>query len=537
MRCSNSHWLLWGVLLLVATLPGCGTESGPAPGKIVRIDLPGDPSSLSLIGKTDRNAARLAAQLTDSLVQYDAELILQPRLAESWEFSADRLTLTFRLRPGVLWHDGRPVTADDVVFTVNKVREPALANRPWAPLFRDLTAIEAVDELTVRATYGAATPDVLEGWQLPILPRHLAEADEDLLTGEFVKHPVGCGPYRFVRYVPGREIVLEANASYWDGAPSIDRLLFKIYPDQRTRYQALLSGELDVATLSSNLWKEAQTSSDAAHLSSVVFYQFRVWCVFWNQDGSNPFFDDPRVRRAMVLALDRDAFTQSVLFGLARAVPTTWGPDPYWADPSVESWSHDPVEAARLLDEAGWRDADGDGVRERDGRPFEFTLTTVASTQKLADHLAAWQQQSLAELGVRMKIESLEWQTLRERRDAKMFEAVSFSLFLTRNPDQFELYHSTAKDGGYNFYGLDDPEVDRLLERGRQTFEPAARREVYFELQRRLHDLEPLTTLFNFATPVLFDRRLEGVRPSPLGHLVTVEGPRSWHWTGDAHED
>jgi len=531
---SNVRRRLCIVLIGVATLLGCGqapNATRTVSRNVVRVDLQGDPASLSLIGRTDRNAARLAVQLTDSLVQYDSELNLQPRLAESWEFSADRLTLTFRLRSGVRWHDGQPVTADDVVFTVNKVQEPALANRPWAPLFRDLSAIEAIDELTVRATYHLATPDVLEGWRLPILPRHLAQADDDLLAGEFAKHPVGCGPFRFVRYVPGQEIVLEANADYWDGAPAIDRLIFKIYPDQRTRYQALLSGELDTATLSSNLWHEAQSSAAAAHLGSVVFYQFRVWCVFWNQDGSNPFFTDPRVRRAMVLALDRDAFINSVLFGMARPVPTTWGPDPYWADPALQSWSYDPVEAARLLDAAGWVDADGDGIRERNGEPFEFTLTTVASTQKLSDHMAAWQQQSLAELGVRMKIETLEWQTLRDRRDAHLFEAVSFSLFLTRNPDQFELYHSTAKDDGYNFYGLDDPEIDRLLEQGRELFDPLARREVYYELQRRLHEREPLTTLFNFATPVLFDRRLEGIQPSPLGHLVTTEGPRQWHWT------
>lgn len=528
-------WLLAAGVLLA---PACGGGADPAGQAVtVRAQLSDDPASLSLIGKTDRNAEILAVQITDSLVQYDAELNLLPRVAESWELSDDRLTVTFRLRDGVRWHDGEPVTADDVVFTVDRVRDPSVENRAWGPALQDLAAVEALDARTVRARYGAASPDFLEAWRMPLLPRHLAARDEDLLTGQFARHPVGCGPFRFVRYVADQEIVLEANDDYWDGRPRIDRLVLKIFPDQGTAYQALLAGELDIVTLTSGLWNEARNQAGIERFEAFTYSMLSVWTIFWNQDGDNSCFTDARVRRAMVLALDRESFAASVVHGLARPGVTTYHPGTIWADPEIRPWPHDPDEAARLLDEAGWRDGDRDGVREKAGRPFRFTLMIPASQQRLNDHIAAWLQQSWAEVGVAAEIEKLEWQAFREKRNAGRFDAATFSLTFTTSPDQYELYHSSARETGFNFYGLSDPEIDRLCEAGRRVFDVEERREIYRRLQARLHEQEPLTCLFYFSSPVLHDRRLRGVVASPLDYWRTTQGPRVWRWTGAAAGD
>jgi peptide/nickel transport system substrate-binding protein len=499
----------------------------------VRALLSHDPPSLSLIGKTDRNSAILAAQLTDALLQYDPGMELRPRLAESYEHSEDRLTVTFRLRPGVRWHDGRPVTAEDVVFSVAQARDPAVENRTFAPLFRDVVSVEAVDEGTVRARYARATPDALEAWRLPIIPQHLAERGAELLTGAFARQPVGCGPFRFVRYRPGEEIVLEANDDYWDGRPHIDRLVFRIYPDARTGFQALLTGDVDIMVVTPDLWVEAGQSEAGSRLESLLYYRLNVWQVGWNQDGSNPFFTDPRVRHAMLLALDRDKFIDRVVHGLARPAATTFHPDLVWTDPGLEPLPHDPDAARRLLDEAGWRDSDGDGVRDRDGRPFRFTLTILAATQAINDQMAAWQQQAWAEIGIRAEIEKLEWGQFRERRRAHAFEAAMAGMSFTPSPDQLELYHSTAREEGFNYAGLADPEIDRLLERGRTTWDRDERVRIYHRLQRRLVELQPIGCLLHFATPVLHDRRLHGVEPSPLDHWRTSRGPRVWRWVPD----
>jgi peptide/nickel transport system substrate-binding protein len=519
-------------ILFLALAAGCSGEPVEPQTEtiVVRANLQDDPASLSLIGKTDRSAEILAVQLTDSLVQYDSKLNLLPRVAESWEFSDDRLTLTFHLRPGVRWHDGSPVTAEDVVFTVHKVMDPAVENRPWAPEFKDLLSIEAPDERTVVARYGVATPDVLEAWRLPLIPKHLAAMDEDLLTGEFSRHPVGCGPFRFVRYRPGQEIVLEANDDYWDGRPAVDRLVMKIYPDQRTAYQALLAGDLDITVLTSPLWVEARASSEADRFDGFVYTLFSTWIVFWNQDGSNPYFTDPGVRKAMVLALDRESFIASVVHGHARPGATTYHPDTIWYDRSVRPLPYDPDEAARLLAEAGWRDRDGDGVLDKDGRPFEFTLLIPASTQQLNDQIAVWQQQSWSEIGIKAEIEKLEWQAFRKRRNSRQFHAASHSLTFSANPDHYELYHSSARGEGFNFSGLADPGIDRLVEQGRRTFDFEARREIYHQLQRLLQEAEPITCLFYFSSPVIHDKRLHGVAPSPLDFWRTAEGARVWRW-------
>jgi peptide/nickel transport system substrate-binding protein len=485
---------------------------------------------MSLVGKWDRATEIVALQITDSLFQYDPTLQLVPRVAESAHWSDDRTEVELRLRDGVRWHDGRPVTADDVVFTVERVRDPAVENRTFADLFRDLVSIEAIDPRTVRARFRAASPGAMEAFLVPLLPRHIAGDDRDLLAGSFVQHPIGCGPFRFVAYRHGESIELEANDDYWDGRPSIDRLVLRIYPDAATSYQALLKGELDVASVAPALWDEAQRSADAARFAAFSFATLSVWPIVWNESPSTPYFHDARVRQALVHALDRETFSRTVARGLARPGVTTFHPDTVWADPELKPRPYDPRRSAELLDQAGWVDSDGDGVRDRDGVPFRFTLLLPVGTMQLTRQIAEWEQQSWAALGVRAEIRQLEWQAFRELRNAGKFDAASYSLVFTPEPDQFwGLFHSRATDA-YNVFGFADAEVDRLLEAGRAAAGEDERRSLYRALQRRLYELEPVSCTFYFSTPVLHDRRLEGVTPSPLDYWRTTRGPRVWRW-------
>jgi peptide/nickel transport system substrate-binding protein len=480
---------LWIAASLAVGCSG-GGEAPPAgarPPVTVRALMSHDPPSLSLLGKMDRNGELLASQLTDALVQFNEKMELVPRVAESFEFSEDGQTLTFRLREGVRWHDGEPVTADDVLFSVAQVRDPLVENRSFGAGFEQLVSIEAPD------------------------PR------------------IGCGPFRFERFRAGEELVLTANDDYWDGRPHIDRLVFRIFADQRTGYQALLADELDLMVVTPDLWRRAQQEA-ADRLDSLIYFRLNIWQVYWNQDGSNPYFTDPRVRRALLLALDRQKFIDRVLHGLARPAVSTYHPDVPWTDRSLAALPYDPAEAARLLDEAGWVDADGDGVRERDGVPFRFGLMVIASTQPLNDQLSAWQQQSWAEVGVAATIEKLEWQQFRERRNAFEFAAAMSGIGFTPAPDQYDLYHSTARGEGWNFAGLADPEVDRLLEAGRSTWDPEERRRIYFDLQARLVELQPVAWIMHLPTPVLHDRRLQGLVATPFDHWRTTRGPRVWRW-------
>lgn len=483
-----------------------------------------------MIGNTDRNGEIVASLLTDSLVRYDAALNLKPLLARSWETSPDGLTWTFHLREGVKWHDGAPVTAQDVVFTLRKLREPATQARSTLSQFQDVVSIEALDPTTVRVVYSVPYADVLDAWNLPIIPEHVAGKDKDLLSGEFVRHPVGCGPFRF-SHMDSSEIVLDANPDYWDGPPSIDGVVFRFMPSDRTAFQAFQREELDVMNATVDLWKESATAPRADPATGFITYPLSAWYVGWNQDGSNPFFGDPRVRRAMVLALDRPRFISKVLGDLARVGIGTWHPDSSWFDHTLEPWPFDPAQAGKLLDEAGWRDHDGDGVRDRDGAPFSFELMVVASALEITDRSAAWIQDSLGSIGVRVSILKLEWNAYRERRSAHQFQAFMQSLTFTPVPDQYELYHSSSRERAMNYVGFSDSEVDRLLVEGRRTFDPEARHAIYNQLQHRVHELEPVTVLFHFAVPVLHDARLLGLEPTPRSIYLISPGPRRWRWT------
>jgi peptide/nickel transport system substrate-binding protein len=490
-----------------------------------------DPASLSLIGKTDLNTEVVAMRLTDALVQYDEQLVLQPLLAESWAFSEEDRTITFKLRDGVRWHDGEPLTSADVLFTIDKLRDPETENRTWAPEFRGLIRLEAPDDTTVVATYSEIEADALSGWRTPILPAHIVGRDEDLFNGDFARHPVGCGPFKFVSYVRGQEIVLEANDDYWGGRPQIDRLEIKIFADQQTAFQALLTGDLHIMVMSSNLWRQLDESADAERFVRTRYKRYAAWVLGWNQ--RTPYFDDARVRRALVHALDRRTFIDNVVDGMAHLGATTFPPASTWADPTLEPLRFDPAEARRLLDEAGWIDTDGDGVRERDGVRFSITLLVSKGPQQLTEWMAAWQQQSWAEVGVETTIDQLEFQTFRERRKERAFHVLGQSFHFT-NPDMSGLYHSNEAEGGYNFWGVNDPEIDALLDLVRTTIEPEARRAAMFRLQRLLDERQPVTALFFFDAPLVYDKRLLGVRPSPLGYANTIHGPREWRWSDEA---
>jgi peptide/nickel transport system substrate-binding protein len=518
-------------LALLAAVALAAACSAPAPREerrsVVRGALAAFPASLSMIGKTDTASNVFARLVTDSPFQYDASLALRPRLARSYEISQDGKTVTLHLRDGVTRHDGAPVTAADVVFTVGKIRDPKTEARSYIGQFANLESIEAVDALTVRASYSAPYADVLDSWTFPVIPEHLAGRDADLLTGDFSKRPVGCGPFRLAKTEPGREIVLEANPSYWDGRPLLDRIVLEVVPDERTAYQALLRGDLSLLGVTPDTFRAAESAPEAARLKRLVYFPMSVWYIAWNQSGRNPFFTDAGVRRAMVLALDREPFIKNVLHGHGRPAALTYHPDSAWTDPAVRPWPYDPQEAARLLDAAGWR-ADSSGNRSKDGRRFAFTLTIAAGTQEVTDRIAAWIQQSLAKLGVTVEIAKLETKTFFERRRSREFDALMATFQLSPSPDQFELYHSSARENGMNFTGLADPEVDRLVDEGRRTLDPEARRAIYARLQARLHELEPISCLFHFAAAVLVDSRLAGVKPSPLGLWVVYPGPRQW---------
>lgn len=517
-------------------LSACGGASPQKPNE-VRLAIYSNPMSLTFIGNTDLASSQLAAMMSNGLVAYDAKGNYVPMVARSWVLSPEGTTLTFHLRDDVFWHDGVRVTSKDVAYTVAKVKEPTTQARSWVSQFTNVIKIDTPDEQTAIVHFKTAYGDALEPWRVPLVPEHVASKDANFLDGAFAHHPIGCGPFRFVSYDPGQSVVLAAFDDYWGGRPALDRVIVKILSNERTGYESLLLGELDLLVVTPDLWRNAMSAPAAARLARFVYYRLNAWKIDWNQDDATPYFHDKRVRRALVLALDRKQFAETVVAGLARPGISSYPPESAWAEPAIVALPFDPAQSARLLDEAGWRTPSTGGIREKAGTPFRFTLILPAGSQEIADRIAAWMQQSLAEVGVDMKIEKLKWEAFQKRRKTHMFQAAMVSTSFDMTPDRFDLYHSTANVDGFNFGSFSDAEVDRLLEEGRATVDPAARRVIYDRLQRRLDDLQPIAFLLQLAQPVLHDPNLVGIVSSPVGLYDFAPGLRAWHWSSARGRD
>jgi peptide/nickel transport system substrate-binding protein len=510
--------------LAVFALAACAAaDPGSAGGRLLH-PLRTEPATLNFVTAADFSSVLVSRLVGDSLVDYDSRLKPVPRLARDWTFSSDGLTLTFRLRPEARFHDGAPVTSADVLFTYERVIDPENRATAWLDPLLPVARVETPDPHTVRVRYRRPYAPALDGWNVPILPRHLY-AGGDFQRSPLNRAPVGSGPFRFASWQAGRRIILRANPDWWGGRPALDSLVLEIIPSQETAWRSLLAGEIDSTPVTPQ-----QREARAAHTSFerrfriVRFEPLFLYYIAWRADGSNPFFTDPAVRRALSLALDREAYVRSVLRGGGRAVSSLFHPAVGGADPGLPPIPYDPEAAAALLDEAGWRADRSGGPRRRNGVPFRFTLLIygAAEDQALFSQVA---QESLRAIGVEMAIQKLDWPALHERLRSGRFEAAFSGLVPRPDPDYvYALLHSSQIGGGQNYAGFRDPDIDALLEAGRSTLDAERRAGLYRRVDRRLRDLQPYATLFIPIQEVAVARRVRNIEASPRGLLDHFPG-------------
>jgi peptide/nickel transport system substrate-binding protein len=507
---SQASALFLVVLMLV---PACGQKGERNPNTFVVSSI-GDARRLNPIIANDSASGTINDQVFNGLVRYDKDIKLIGDLAERWDVSPDGKTITFHLRKGVAWHDGAPFTAEDCLFTYQRLIDPKVAT-PYSSSYMDVAKAWVVDKLTFRVTYKEPFSPALESWSMGVIPRHLLEG-KDLNSDDFNRKPVGTGPYKLKEWIAGQKIVLEANDRYFEGRPNIDQYIYRIIPDSSTMFQELLSGGVDMMGLNPLQYLRKSETRRIKENYQKFRYPANAF-TYLGYNLASPLFSDKKVRQALAYAIDRQSIIDGVLMGLGQ--PCT-GPFSYvsWAyNPKIKPYPYDPERAKRMLVEAGWKDMNSDGVRVKDGRPFQFTILT---NQGNGERIKASEimQQNFKKVGIDAKIRVMEWQAFLEQIDKHSFDAIMLGWSMSRDPDLYDIWHSSkTKKGEYNFIGYKNAEVDRLLVAGRRTFDIEKRKKIYYRIHEILADEQPYAFLYvPDATPIV-QKRFKGIEVAPLG--------------------
>lgn len=496
---------------------GAGT---PATGDALVVGTIGEPSNLIPLLASDSSSHDVAGNVFNGLVKYDRNLELTGDLAESWQVSPDGLTITFKLRRGVKWHDGAEFTSRDVLYTYRVTVDPKTPTA-YAEDFKQVKTAEAPDPYTFRVTYAKPFAPALASWGMSILPAHLLEG-KDITKSGLSRHPVGTGPYRFKEWTAGQKLVLEAFPDYFEGRPYIDRYIYRIIPDTSTMYLELKAGGLDMMGLTPVQYaRQTDTTEFRAR-----FNKFRYPASAYTYLGynlGNPLFADRRVRQAIACAINKEELIHGVLLGLGQVARGPFKPGTWAHNPGVNDFGYDPVRAKALLAEAGWRETGPNGILMKDGKPFSFTiLTNQGNDQRLKT--AQIIQRRLAKVGIDVKIRVLEWASLLTNFiDKRNFDALIMGWTIPQDPDIFDVWHS-SKTGPkeLNFIGFRNAEVDRLIEEGRRTFDQEKRRRCYWRIQEILAREQPYTFLYVPDALPAVNARFRGIEPAPAGIMHNI---------------
>ncbi|MEU4379244.1 ABC transporter substrate-binding protein [Micromonospora echinofusca] len=512
-----------GVLALAACSSPTTTSTGAGGGTLV-VATAGEPDALNPVLNFGVDGGSL---IFDGLVARDARNELVPALArELPTVSADGRTVTAKLREGVLFHDGSPFTAQDVVFTYQAVLDPKVDSTLRSDLDM-LASVAAPDPSTVVFTLKYAYAPFAQRLALGIVPAK-ALTGQDINKAEFNRKPVGTGPYRVTSWTPGDRLVLAANESYWGGRPANSGVVVAFVADDNVRAQRMRAGEFDAAELAPKL----ATGFDGQagyRVQRVPTADYRGVML----PMGNPVTADLAVRRALNAAVDRAAMVTGLLGGAGEPAFGPVPPTSEFAEPSIVGRpAADPAAATAALDAAGWKPGP-DGIRVRDGRQAAFALMYPA-TDSLRKELALAVTADAKKVGIKITPEGLTWDAITPRMKS---DALVMGYGTPYDPDfvTYKLFGSAfAGQGFFNPGSYRSPVADRALQDGRANADPAARKAAYATFQKQLATDMPWVFLTYLQHTYVVKDGLAGVTPRVEPHEHDVANSLWWNihtWT------
>jgi peptide/nickel transport system substrate-binding protein len=508
LRCHPSL-RFYSVALLLVVCCACRSPSNERPPGYLVAGIESNPLQLDPRYSTDANSVRIGNLIYNSLLRYDERSQLQAELADNWRM-LDDLTYLFDLRRNVTFHNGRPLTAADVKYTYESILDSKSLS-PKRGLLRPLESIEQTGSHQLRFRLRAPHAPFIEQFTMGIVPAGAGSAHH--------RPPPGTGPFRLETLESGEKVTLSAYSSYWQGRPQLDGIVFKIVPDALVRVLEFKQGAIDFMQndLEPDLlpWLKKNTDADVEmHLGTTFQYI--------GMNLTHPILRHQKVRQALACAIDRDSIIRHLLKDTVSEAGGMLSPLNWAYDGSARHWRYDPELAKQLLDEAGYPDPDGDGHRPR--FRLSFKTTNIDLRRRIAEAL----KEQLLRVGIELELRSYEWGTFFGDIKNGNFHLYSLAWVGIEDPDiYYQVFHSSSvPPNGDNRGRYSNPDVDRLLERGRATLDRRERRLIYRDVQRLLAEDLPYVPLWWWKNVIVKKSTLRGFVPYPDGELISLKHAR-----------
>jgi len=461
-----------------------------------------------------------------------------PGLADSWESAADGVTYTFKLNPNAKFHDGTPVTSADVEYTFNSVLDEGSLSPRRGGLLATLKEIKVIDDHTIQfiAIAPSATFVADVAGQFGILPKHIWEGVKPAdfgadpgNTGQDASRVIGSGPFKFVEWVPNDHVTLEKNPDYWDptGVPVIDRYIYRVIVDPNASIQSLVTGESDIADVPFTQGNTLKQSNPELHIDNFDTLAMNYYHL--NQDPSKfTLFTDPKVRQAMQYALDRKLIADTVYQGFAIQADGTQPvlSQAYNPDRTNTIYNYDPDTANSLLDEAGWTDSNGDGIREKDGQKLSFELMFSEGVATYEQQIP-YMQEAWRAVGIEAIPTSVPFPTLSDAADAGTYQGIVQGFSWSVDGAQIQMYGCDyTPPAGFNSMRYCNPEFDKLEIAAITELDHEKRIDLLIQASNIVND-EAATGIIVFRQSIVGSTpRLHNYIPNGYGTVWSL--PRVW---------
>lgn len=517
------------VLVLITALTGCQPsieepeeqpeiEENPVKGGQA-IFAGTEPKTLNPLVNIERDAYHFFKLVFEGLVDYDSDLKLRPALARDWSVSGVGNSCTFNLREGVKWHDGTPVTARDVIFTLEYLKALEDSDSLYTTNINRVAYFEALGDYSVNVVFDQWFNGALDIMTFPVLPSHLYSSPQDLAGGAAEFKLVGTGPYKLNEYQPLKLLNLEINTDWWGDKPYITEVQMQFVADEETALTSFKNGQADLAIATNPDW-ERYREDGKAYIKDYTTNKYD----FLGFNFTNPMFRDKAFRKAVQYGINRNEIVDKVYLKHAVIVDTPVPPDVWLYSGEEQSYAYDPESAVAILEEAGWADRDNDGLLEKeiDGVKNDLKFTLLANSDNPKRYEAARMiRDDLADLGISVVLEELTWEELLERVNKKEFDAVVLGWNFANYLDFSFAFHSNQVEEGSNFFSYSNDEIDDLLQQDFRATEDT-RKDTSANLQQFIAEELPYNSLYFKKAALLIKSRIRG-ETDPREHNIFLD--------------